>query len=43
MKAEWNTNDGEPPGKPDFLQSGLMFLFAVGLVAVIWWLLVLGY
>lgn len=43
MKADWKIKDGEPPGKPDFLRNGLMFLFAIGLVATIWWLLKLGY
>jgi hypothetical protein len=39
MKADWQRRDGEPPGKPDFLKAGSMFLFAVILVAVIWLLL----
>jgi hypothetical protein len=43
MKAEWNTPEGEPPGKPDFLLSATMILFAVILVATIWWLIKLGY
>jgi len=43
VKADWNTPEGEPPGKPDFLRAGKMFMFAIALVATIWWLLKLGY
>jgi len=43
MKADWSTQDGEPPGKPDFLRSATMVLFAIILVATIWWLTKLGY
>jgi len=37
MKADWQTKDGEPPGKPDFLDATMIALIVLAVASVLWW------
>lgn len=40
MKADWQTKNGEPPGKPDFLNVAMLCLFALAVIVamvLLWW------